>query len=152
MKNKRAFTLVELIAVIAILAIIVAIAVPNIMNMLNNSRKQQFIADASTIIGRAKYRATLEEYDDLFVANGSSCRVITLRNLGYDDFPDADGNHYDIDATKVRICLENKTDVYYIVTRSKDASGNYTRGVYNSENSGGYVKEADLSEEYVVNF
>jgi type IV pilus assembly protein PilA len=37
MKNKRGFTLVELLAVIAILAILVLIALPNIIKMYNNS-------------------------------------------------------------------------------------------------------------------
>ena len=151
MRNKKGFTLIELISVVALLAIIVAIATPNILGMINNSKKQQFIQDASGIIGKAKYRDTLEKYKDLFETSGA-CRVITLRNLGYDDYPDADGNHYDIDATKVKICLENSQDVFYVVTKSKNNDGIYTRGVYDSSKSGGFVKEANLDIKYVTDF
>jgi len=42
MKNKKGFTLVELLAVIAILAILVIIALPNVMGMFNEAKKNSF--------------------------------------------------------------------------------------------------------------
>ncbi len=49
MKNKRGFTLVELLAVIAILAILVIIALPNVINMYNNARKNSFLTEAKSV-------------------------------------------------------------------------------------------------------
>ena len=49
MKDKRGFTLVELLAVIAILAILVIIALPNVINMYNNAKKQVFLTEAQTV-------------------------------------------------------------------------------------------------------
>ena len=49
MKNKKGFTLVELLAVIAILAILVIIALPNVLNMFNNAKKDLFLTEAKTL-------------------------------------------------------------------------------------------------------
>lgn len=54
-KNKKGFTLVELLAVIVILAIILAIAVPGISNMMANARRNAFISDAKMIITGIEY-------------------------------------------------------------------------------------------------
>ena len=42
MKNKKGFTLVELLAVIAILAILVILAIPNVIKLYNNAKKTDF--------------------------------------------------------------------------------------------------------------
>ena len=42
MKNKKGFTLVELLAVIAILAILVIIALPNVINLFNSAKRNAF--------------------------------------------------------------------------------------------------------------
>ena len=49
MKNKKGFTLVELLAVIAILAILVIIALPNVMGMFNNAKKSTFVTEVQNI-------------------------------------------------------------------------------------------------------
>lgn len=49
MKNKKGFTLVELLAVIAILAILVIIALPSVISMYNNAKKQVFLTEAQTV-------------------------------------------------------------------------------------------------------
>ena len=49
MKNKNAFTLVELLAVIAILAILVIIALPNVMGMFNQAKKNSFMTEVKQI-------------------------------------------------------------------------------------------------------
>ena len=41
-KNKKGFTLVELLAVIALLALLMGIAVPNIISTINNSKEMIF--------------------------------------------------------------------------------------------------------------
>ncbi len=50
MKNKKGFTLVELLAVIAILAILVLIAIPNILNLYRNARENVFVSDVQSIL------------------------------------------------------------------------------------------------------
>jgi type IV pilus assembly protein PilA len=55
-KNKKGFTLVELLAVIVILAIILAIAVPSISSMIANSKKNSFEANVKMIITSISYK------------------------------------------------------------------------------------------------
>lgn len=74
LKNKKGFTLVELLAVIVILAIILAIAVPSISDMIKNSKRNAFEADVKLIIKGIDYKilegktitvATVESTSDL---------------------------------------------------------------------------------------
>jgi len=53
--DKKGFTLIELLAVITIMAIMVVIATPNIIGMLSKGKKEQYVADASNMISKAKY-------------------------------------------------------------------------------------------------
>ena len=53
MKNKKGFTLVELLAVIAILAILVIIAIPNVLKMFNDAKKNSFLTEAKTVYSEA---------------------------------------------------------------------------------------------------
>jgi prepilin-type N-terminal cleavage/methylation domain-containing protein len=62
-KNKKGFTLVELLAVIVILAIILAIAVPGISGIINNARRGAFESDAKMIVTGIEYRV-LESMTD----------------------------------------------------------------------------------------
>jgi type IV pilus assembly protein PilA len=55
LKDKRGFTLVELLAVIVILAIILAIAVPSISGIINNSRRGAFESDVKMVITGIEY-------------------------------------------------------------------------------------------------
>ena len=54
MKNKKGFTLVELLAVIAILAILVIIALPNVINMYNKAQKETFLTETKKIYSEAE--------------------------------------------------------------------------------------------------
>ncbi len=54
MKDKKGFTLVELLAVIAILAILVLIALPNILNLYRNARENVFVNEVQNIIRSAQ--------------------------------------------------------------------------------------------------
>jgi len=55
LKNKKGFTLVELLAVIVILAIILAIAVPGISGIINSAKKGSFESDVKMIITGIEY-------------------------------------------------------------------------------------------------
>ena len=56
LKNKKGFTLVELLAVIVILAIILAIAIPGISGIINSAKKGSFQSDAQMIVKGIEYR------------------------------------------------------------------------------------------------
>ena len=49
-RNKKAFTLIELLAVIVILAIIALIAVPTVMNIITKAQKSAFKDSAYGVI------------------------------------------------------------------------------------------------------
>lgn len=147
--NKKGFTLIELIAVIALIAIIAVIAIPNVTKMVNTSKKETFLTNARTMITNAKYRNKLEKYDSLFETVGS-CRIITASNLGVDLKDDPDNNTYDLDNSKVKVCLEDGTFVYYVKTISIASGDKLPRGVYNNTTDENYVLEANLSNDSVI--
>lgn len=49
-KNKKGFTLIEIIVVLVIMGILLAIAVPSVLGYVNKAREQQFLSD-----GRAAF-------------------------------------------------------------------------------------------------
>jgi prepilin-type N-terminal cleavage/methylation domain-containing protein len=57
MKNKRGFTLVELLAVVVILAILVIIALPNVLKMFVEAKKSTFVTEVQNI-----YNETAKKY------------------------------------------------------------------------------------------
>ncbi len=67
MKNKKGFTLVELLAVIAILAILVLIALPNILNLYRNARENSFVEETQNII-----RSAQQKYIEDSMGDGSN--------------------------------------------------------------------------------
>ena len=63
MKNKKAFTLIELIAVIIIMGVILTIAVPNSLTMVNRNKKTTVISDANKPINDQAIIITLGYLD-----------------------------------------------------------------------------------------
>jgi type IV pilus assembly protein PilA len=59
-KNKKGFTLVELLAVIAILSILVVIALPNVINMFQGAKKGTFKTEVQQIMRQAESTWVLE--------------------------------------------------------------------------------------------
>ena len=105
--NKKGFTLVELIAVVVIIGIIAVIATPNIVNMIDNGKKDQFIADAKEMISKAKYQIKLDKYweNGVFETEGD-CTVTNAEKLGFVNMTDADGNSYVLSECKVKCALK----------------------------------------------
>lgn len=53
-KNKKGFTLVELLAVIVILAVLVLLAVPSVLKLMDTARKNAFTTEAQSFVDGAK--------------------------------------------------------------------------------------------------
>lgn len=66
LKNKKGFTLVELLAVIVVLAIIILIAMPSVLSSMEKARKNSFAVEANEVI-----RAAQTAYADA-VMNGKA--------------------------------------------------------------------------------
>ena len=54
LKNKKGFTLVELLAVIVVLAVIILIAMPSVMNSMAKARRNSFVIEANEVIKSAQ--------------------------------------------------------------------------------------------------
>ncbi len=60
--NKKAFTLIELLAVIVILGILLGIAIPRVSQYINDSRKKSFASQAELYVNAVRNDATSEIY------------------------------------------------------------------------------------------
>ncbi len=81
-KNKKGFTLVELLAVIVILAVILIIAMPKITDVIKNSKIASFESSAKTIAAQAeKKKMEKEILEDTGSINCSD--VVKLNNNDY---------------------------------------------------------------------
>ena len=78
LKNKKGFTLVELLAVIVVLAIIMIIAIPNVLSSMDTAKKSSFIIEARKVLNKAQ-----EQYQaDTLTGSPKACYTIT--DLGTD--------------------------------------------------------------------
>lgn len=71
-KNKKGFTLVELLAVIVILAIVMGLAAVAITSVLNNTRRSAFVTDAKSFIEGARDLVNSDALNDLLGTSGGN--------------------------------------------------------------------------------
>ncbi len=69
-KNKKGFTLVELLAVIVVLAIIMVIAIPSVMDSMNKARKNSFKIYAQKVLNTAS-----TQYQTDMLTSGSATKT-----------------------------------------------------------------------------
>ena len=81
MKNKKGFTLVELLAVIAILAILVIIALPNVMGMFNEAKKNSFMTEVKQIYKVAQQTWISDSMMNTSNQVYSRCKTCTGKSL-----------------------------------------------------------------------
>ena len=76
MKNKKGFSLIELLAVIAILGLIILIAVPNVLRLYENARKETFVSDTKKVFSEAEKKyvndAATGNYYSVISSNGTN--------------------------------------------------------------------------------
>ena len=65
MKNKKGFTLVELLAVIVILAVILVIAIPRILDVIDSSKLSSFESSARMIISDAEKQYAINKVNGI---------------------------------------------------------------------------------------
>lgn len=91
--NRKGFTLVELLAVLVILAIILAIAVPNILGIIDNARRDAFIANARMMTNAARTKAASDP--TILPATNSTVNLLMLNDLDLENIGrDPDGGTY----------------------------------------------------------
>lgn len=107
LKNKKGFTLVELLAVIVILAIILAIAVPGIAGIINSAKRGAFESDAKMIVTGIEYRL-LESSVDTTVTKPTVNITTPITNIA--DYGANPANYtgiYIVDLNPITICVES---------------------------------------------
>lgn len=77
LKNKKGFTLIEIIVVIVILAVLMAVAVPSVMSYMNEGKNAKF-----QTVGRAVLIDTQTQYAKA-VANGASADTAKTSIIAY---------------------------------------------------------------------
>ena len=114
MKNKKGFTLVELVLVVIILGVILAFALPNITSTLEKNKKDQMIIDAKDMVEKAKnYALKTNDYPTT-----EDCKSFSLTKIdSREEIKESPfGKIYlrGEDKSYVKICLNNGSYIYYV--------------------------------------
>lgn len=132
MKNKKGFTLVELLVTITILGIISMVAIPNIVGVVRRNKNKTYVEDAKKLVSLAEYKF---RSDTSISISSGGCVMMTMRYLGDEEFENApNGGEYDVDNSYVKIKVVNNTYTYY-VTIKENGSGSSKTGVVLTESS-----------------
>lgn len=117
--NKKAFTLIELLAVIIILGILMLVAIPSVTNYINNSRKEAYITSARNIIKGAINLVNSGELDvyDPTVTYYISKKCINLETGGESPYGG------DFNPAYVLITYDNNSFYYYWMSTDNNGMG-----------------------------
>jgi prepilin-type N-terminal cleavage/methylation domain len=92
LKNKKGFTLVEMIVVIAIIAILIALLAPNVARMIENAQRTADAAKAKTIMSTAQAYATEAITNNNAINGGGALTAISGHYIIHIDGSKATGS------------------------------------------------------------
>ena len=154
MKNKKGFTLVELLAAIVILGLLITFAFPTITRMIFKSREKIYIADAQKLVAQAEYKLRANN-TEIEKPDPGNCIVISLLYLDNQDFENSPyEGAYQREKSFVVVKNTGSELQYSVMLVEKKKDGNY-RGVYLVTNdklysSGSTSLVVDFDEDELV--
>ena len=113
-KNKKGFTLGELLATIVILGLIMVVAVPNVMGILDKNRSSTYVTDAKKLATLAEYQVR-SGGNTVQKPSTNNCIVLTLSYLDNSEFEDPpNGGDYLKQVSFVVVKKEGNELKYYV--------------------------------------
>ena len=85
MRNKKGFTLVELLAAIVILGLLIGYGLPTVTRMVTNNRNKIYINDAKKLVSQAEYKLRANN-TEIEKPDPGDCIVLSLLYLDNDEF------------------------------------------------------------------
>lgn len=143
-KNRRGFTLVELLAVLVILGILSVFAIPTITRLVSSSREKMYINDTKKFISiaEAKMKANSSDIDE---PDNNKCIVMNLLYLDNGDLKHApNGGEY---------LKENS----FVIVKKNGDDLEYSASLIEKTKDGGYVgtkliKKSVLNTKEAINY
>ena len=130
MKNRKGFTLIELIAVVVIMAIIALLATPNIISLLEKGKKEQFVADAKEFVSKATYMYKSEKFNSEQNSSSWYKSIGEIKGVTTEDLIGPWGEDY---SGSVTISTTGATRYYYITLKTCSNSKCYNFNNVNSK-------------------
>ena len=124
-KNKRGFSLIELLAVIVILGILAAFSIPDVTKYIKSTRGKSYLIDANKLISMAEYKISSNSLN-IEKPDSGNCIVFSFKYLdnGSLSSPPNKGE-YDVDASFVVIKNNSGTLEYSVQLIEKTSSEEY---------------------------
>ena len=85
MKNKKAFTILELLVVLAVMGVFVAVAYPNISNWITDRNVKKEVYETVTFIKERKAEVTSGKYGMVQVLLNDQLEVFTMSPEKFSD-------------------------------------------------------------------
>lgn len=130
LRNKKGFTLIEIIVVIVILAVLMAVAVPSVMSYMNEGQKAKYEAVARTVLINTQTEYA-KEVGNVAYSDTNLKNAVKGKNYGDDVSVDVtdikltgkdtdEASKRDIKSVTCSITIDSKKKTGVIITTNKD--------------------------------